>query len=87
MSLSTKELEARENELIPILDTLEHSYPSDGWDGAAEAIAAHVRKIQEVERELLQIHQQLGRHRPDVQRYYPEHLCICGESFDSPLAA
>lgn len=80
------ELEARENELIPILDQLEHSYPPDGWYGAANAIAAHVARIREVEAELLQIHQQLGRHRSDIQRHYPHHLCICGQAKNSPLA-
>jgi len=72
------ELEAQEEELIKQIDQLDRSWPSDGWDGAAMVIAQHVQRIRALEQQLAPIHEQHGRHRPDLKRYYPPKTCYCG---------
>ena len=71
-------LKAEEERLIGSIDWLDRSWPSDGWEGAADAAAAHASQLRPLEQELAEIHEKLGRHRPDIARYYPKGTCHCG---------
>lgn len=57
------------------LKQLYDTWPSDGWDGAADVIAAHARKAHEIETALAEEHKLSGQHGPRHPFYLD--ACVC----------
>ena len=61
-----------------LFDRIKHLYdawPSDGWDGAAQVIAEHAKKVRVVESELKLRHEASGKHGPEHPYYEGECAC------------
>jgi hypothetical protein len=64
---------------------LNRTWPSDGWDGAAEARAAHDRLVKLVEEDLAADHA-INGHGPCINYGVRQVTCICGQPTNGRLA-
>ncbi len=70
-------------ELFKRLSRLYDTWPSDGWDGAAQVIAAHAKIVEQVEKELALLHISSAQHGPK-HPYYKEQCCCRTVPFSTP---
>jgi hypothetical protein len=65
---------------------LRRSWPSDGWDGAAQARSEHALTVRMIEAELADEHEKVG-HGPVEWFGVGSERCVCGVSHkDKPMA-
>jgi hypothetical protein len=70
-------------DLLSQWQSLYHTWPSDGWDGAAEARAVHHRKVMAVERQILGIETQLAEALKRIRWHEEQCQVNTGHRFDA----